>query len=160
MTKARQDRPGARWALLLLGVWAGACGPVQVAGGPARTTVILDPANLGPDMRPLVQDEPEAVARLERVERSRKRSQVFLWSGFGALGGCLLFSSQTVNQPRVSSSTTGLIFGTCGLAIGLEVASILFAPSYGDYGDVLRTYNGRHPATPWSSERLGVEAAP
>jgi hypothetical protein len=133
---------------------------VQVAGGPARSTLTLNPANLGGELRPLVSDEPDATARLDRVERNRTRSQVFLWSGFGALGACLLFSSQTVNQPRVSSTSTGLIFGTCGLAIGLEVLSIVYAPTYGDYGDVLRAYNERHPETAWSSQRLGVEAPP
>jgi hypothetical protein len=147
---------GSLLGLLALPVLA--CGPVQVAGGPGRSTLTLNPANLGGELRPLVQDEPQAMEQLDRVERNKTRSTVFLWSGFGALGGCLLLSSQTVSQPRVSSTTTGLIFGSCGLAIGLELASIIYAPTYGDYGDVLRAYNARRPATPWSSERLGVDA--
>jgi len=141
--------------LALLGL---ACGPVQVAGGPSRSTLTLNPANLGGELRPLVQEEPQAMEQLDRVESNKTRSTVFLWSGFGALGGCLLLSSQTVNQPRVSSTTTGLIFGSSGLAIGLEVASIIYAPTYGDYGDVLRAYNARRPATPWSSQRLGARS--
>jgi hypothetical protein len=142
----------------LLGVTAGACGPLQVAGGPNRTTHTLNPANLGGELRPLVQDEPLAVAKLNRVERNRSISQVFLWSGFGALGGCLLLSNQSLQQRRTSDTAFGLIVGTCGLSIGLEVMSIVFAPTHGDYGDVLRVYNAQHPATPWSSDRLGVEA--
>src|SRR5262245_31444866 len=44
-------------------------------------------------------------------------------------------------------------------AIGLEALSIVYAPTYGDYGDVLRAYNERHPETAWSSQRLGVAPA-
>jgi hypothetical protein len=149
---------GTLLGVLGLGLAAGACGPVQVAGGPSRSTLTLNPANLGGELRPLVRDEPEALAKLDRVEGNRTKSQIFLWSGMGALGGCLLLSNQTVNQPKVSSSSYGLIMGTCGLSIGLEIVSIIYAPTYGDYGDVLRAYNARHPSTAWSSERLGVEA--
>lgn len=136
----------------------GACGPVQVAGGPSRSTLTLNPANLGSELRPLVAEEPQALAKLDRVERNGKISQVFLWSGFGALGGCLLLSNQSLQQKRTSDTAFGLIVGTCGLSIGLEIMSVIYAPTYGDYGEVLRAYNARRPETPWSSERLGVEA--
>jgi hypothetical protein len=49
------------------------------------------------------------------------------------------------------------ILGTCGLAIALEVVSIVHAPTYGDYGGVLRTYNLGVRRRAWFAPRLGVE---
>jgi hypothetical protein len=69
-----------------------------------------------------------------------------------------LLSNQSVQQKRTSDTTFGLILGTCGLSIGLEVMSVIYAPTYGDYGEVLKVYNARRPATPWASDRLGVDA--
>jgi hypothetical protein len=156
-SRVRRWRALSVLAPAVLAAAPAACGPVTVSGGPARTTLTLNPAALGAEMRPLVQDEPAAVERLAAVERNGSISRVFLWSGFAALGGCLLVSNSTINQPRVSSTSTGLIFGTCGLAIGLEIASVIFAPTYGDYGDVLRVYNARRPAAAWFSPGLGVD---
>jgi hypothetical protein len=142
----------------LLGAWlpAACVAPIEVSGGPARANHRLAPEALAPGLRGLVQDDPAALARLDDVESDASRSRLFLYSGMAALGGCLLISSSTVNG-RTSSGSMGLIFGTCGLAIGLEIVSIIYAPTYSDYGDVLRVYNARHPQSPWFSPRLSVE---
>lgn len=152
---------GRMAALALLGsCLTGACGPILVTGGPNRQTYQLPPGDLAGGLRPLVGDEPDAVARLEKVERDRRLSTVFLYSGMAALGGCLLLSNSTINQPRTSDTTFGLIIGTCGLSIALEVMSVIYAPTHGDYGEVLQVYNARRPATAWSSPRLGVDLPP
>ncbi len=132
---------------------AGCIGPIEVSGGPARTTHQLKPDRLGDDLRPLIQGEPAAVTRLDQVESDARTSKIFLYSGLGALAACAGVSAAS---PRATDTTLALVIGTCGVSIVLESLAVVYAPTLDDYGDVLRAYNEKKPETPWHSRALGV----
>jgi hypothetical protein len=150
-------------SLLAMTISSGACVvPIDVAGGPQRVSHRLRPDHIGEDMRPLVQDEPAARARLDEVESDARVSKVALWTGFGLLGACLLVSmasnQATMNGGSTSDNTLYSIIGLCGASIVADVVSIIYAPTKRTWGEPLRVYNQNRPQTPWASEELSVTA--
>jgi hypothetical protein len=127
--------------------------PFEISGGPDRSTHRVDRNKLGEGIRPLVTDEPAALAELDHLDTRETRSSIFIYSELGFLVPCIAL-------PAVDKYEGNALFwtgiGACGVTVVLGIIGVIDAPKQGDYADVLRTYNARHPDGRWISADLDV----
>ncbi|HKA89416.1 MAG TPA: hypothetical protein VKE22_17235 [Haliangiales bacterium] len=140
-------------ALLVAFLFAACAGPLEISGGPDRSTHRLDRNKLTDEMRPLVAGEPAALVELDSIKARESRGTVLLVSELAFLAPCIALPAADKYK---GGALTWTGIGACGVTVVLGIIGVVNAPKPGDYADVLRAYNTRHADGRWIAPDLDV----
>jgi hypothetical protein len=95
------------------------------------------------------------LSTLRGVQTRKRVGTVLTWTGLGSLVPCLALSAASTASKNGSDLFVPII-SACAVSIAINLVAVFVNPWPGTWGNVLRAYNEDFPATPWSSDALGV----